>query len=138
MKILQLVVSENQLDTMFYHGVIAEGKGYKLETYQDGEIFYKETMFVGAETVKLKDLGLTDDDIYYNRVTDILVKSLAGKLDNTSSPTLAGRICAIRSVYRPGIVIRLSKPFQTWNPSTIANIHRIVVDAVIQVRCYCG
>ena len=62
MKILQNSVSENHQNAMFYSGVIAESNGFKLETYQDGEIVYKDELYVGDETPALANL-INDDDL---------------------------------------------------------------------------
>ena len=62
MKILQKPVSANHQDAMFYHGVIAEGSGFKLETYQDGEIVYNNELHVGEETPALAN-HITDQDL---------------------------------------------------------------------------
>lgn len=62
MKILQHAVSENHQDAMFYHGVIAEANGFKLETYLDGEIVYNDELHVGEETPDLANL-INDDDL---------------------------------------------------------------------------
>jgi len=78
MKILQQQVSEIHNSAFFYHGVIAEGKGFKLETYQDGEIMYDggDSMktYVGAETPKLAtETDICDSDIENEDIVDIFV-----------------------------------------------------------------
>jgi hypothetical protein len=62
MKILQNSVSENHQNAMFYHGVIAEGSGFKLETYQDGEIIYNDELHIGDETPELANF-INDEDL---------------------------------------------------------------------------
>jgi hypothetical protein len=78
MKILQPQVSEIHKSAFFYHGVIAESNGYKLETHQDGEITYDggDTMktYVGAETPKLAtETDICDSDIENEDIVDIYV-----------------------------------------------------------------
>ena len=78
MKILQPQVSEIHTSAFFYDGVIAEGKGYKLATYQDGEIMYDggDTMkiYIGAETPKLAtETDICDSDIENEDIMEIYV-----------------------------------------------------------------
>jgi len=77
MKILQNQVSEVRKSPFFYHGVIAEGKGFKLETYQDGELVYDDGLtmktYVGAETPKLAKTDCYDADIDAEVIVDIYV-----------------------------------------------------------------
>ncbi len=73
MKILQKPVSETQRDAMFYHGVIAEGLGFKLETYQDGEVSFEEHTFIGADTPKLGEFDVHDVDLEAEVIADIYV-----------------------------------------------------------------
>jgi hypothetical protein len=73
MKIVQKSVSETQKSPFFYHGVIAEGKGFKLETYQDGEISYDGDNYCGEETTELCKTDLTDADIDDELIVDIYV-----------------------------------------------------------------
>ena len=77
MKILQKQVSEFRQSPFFYHGVIAESKGFKLETYQDGELVYDEGLsmnsYVGADTPKLAETDCYDTDIENEDIVDIYV-----------------------------------------------------------------
>jgi len=73
MKILQNPVSETQKDAMFYHGVIATGKGYNLATYQDGEVAFEEFNYVGADTPKLGQHDVHDVDLEAEVIVDIYV-----------------------------------------------------------------
>jgi len=78
MKILQKQVSEIHDSAFFYHGVIAEDKGFKLETYQDGEIMYDGgdhmKTYIGAETPKLAtETDICDSDIENEDIVDIFV-----------------------------------------------------------------
>lgn len=74
MKILQPLVSEIQKSAFFYHGVIAEGQGFKLETFQDGEIIFEDKAYVGAETPKLIDTEMVyDSDLELEVTVDIWV-----------------------------------------------------------------
>ena len=78
MKIIQKPQSANHKSAMFFDGVIATAKSknldgdYSLVTYQDGELVYKDKLYVGAETKLL--IGLVDDnDIENEDVVDIHV-----------------------------------------------------------------
>jgi len=73
MKILQTAVSETQKNAMFYHGVIATADGYKLETFQDGELTYDGDDYCGEETVELAKTDLTDADLDDEVIVDIAV-----------------------------------------------------------------
>ena len=73
MKTLQLPVSETQKQAMFYHGVIATANGYKLETYQDGEICFEDSRYEGSDTPDLATNDVHDSDIDAEVIVDIFV-----------------------------------------------------------------
>ncbi len=74
MKILQTPISENHKSAMFFNGVIAEDREYKLATYMDGEIGFIFDEHIGVEIIELAKKGLiADDDIDNEETVDILV-----------------------------------------------------------------
>jgi len=78
MKTVQTPISDNHQSAMFFDGVVAtgtkDGVNYTLKTYQDGEISYKDKLYVGSE---IRDLGATgainDDDIEAEDSVDVYV-----------------------------------------------------------------
>lgn len=66
MKILQEPISDKHLNAMFFDGVIAEvrkgDKLYTLETFQTGEILFKNDYLTQNEIVELGEQGLINDE----------------------------------------------------------------------------
>lgn len=81
MKILQKPFTVNHKSAMFFHGKIArgkresDGKTYDLETVQQGEISYKDKVYLDAETVELATLDepVFDADIDEEMIVQIYV-----------------------------------------------------------------
>jgi hypothetical protein len=74
MKILQTPISDNHKSAMFFNGVVAEDKGYKLATYQDGEIEFMGNEHIGIEIIDLGKKGLiNDNDVDNEETIDIFV-----------------------------------------------------------------
>lgn len=74
MKILQKPISNKHKSSMFFDGIIAEGKGYLLATNQLGEIGFIDKEYIGWEIVDLGIKGLIDDDdINAEKDVDIFV-----------------------------------------------------------------
>jgi hypothetical protein len=74
MKILQRPISDNHKSSMFFDGIIAESRGYKLATYQDGEISFNNEHLIGQDIIKLAQTGIIDDDVIEEEYPiDILV-----------------------------------------------------------------
>lgn len=74
MKTLQTPISASHKSAMFFDGVVAEGKGYRLETFQDGELVYKDNLYIGKEIIELGRTGcITDGDVDSELTVDIQV-----------------------------------------------------------------
>jgi hypothetical protein len=85
MKILQNPISDNHLSAMFFDGVVAEDGDYSLVTYQDGELGYKDKLYIGAEIRELGETGaINDNDVDEEFTVDIYVdKFFAIKYNDT-------------------------------------------------------
>jgi len=74
MKILQKPISVNHKSAMFFDGLVAECDGNTLTTYNDGELYYKDKLYVGAEIRELGETGAVNDgDIEAEVTVNILV-----------------------------------------------------------------
>lgn len=78
MNILQQPISDMHKSAMFFDGVIAEGKGYKLATYQDGELelineHNLADYHIGVEIIDLGKKGLINDTDIDEETVDIFV-----------------------------------------------------------------
>lgn len=64
MKILQHPISSDHKSAFFFNGVIAEANGFKLETFQDGEITYDDDLYIGEAILRLaEDDVIGDPDV---------------------------------------------------------------------------
>ena len=81
MNILQIPLTADHKSAMFFDGVIAEGKGNKLETYNDGELVYNDRLYVGAEIKNLIGI-INDQDIEDEEIVDIHVDKFFAVLRN--------------------------------------------------------
>ena len=74
MKILQEPISDNHLSAMFFDGVVAVDGENALVTYQDGELGYKEDLYIGGAIRELGETGaINDNDIDEEETVDIYV-----------------------------------------------------------------
>jgi hypothetical protein len=73
MKILQTPISDNHKSAMFFNGVVAEDKGYKLATYMDGEIMLNGKYLIGKEIIEVAKSGIIDDETIEEYPVDIHV-----------------------------------------------------------------
>jgi hypothetical protein len=72
MKILQEPISDNHLSAMFFDGVVAVDGENALVTYQDGELGYKEDLYIGGAIRELGETGaINDNDIDEEETVDI-------------------------------------------------------------------
>lgn len=78
MEILQKPITEDHESAMFFNGIVATGekggKKYTLKTFQDGELGYRNKLYVGGEIRELAKLGVIDDaDVDEEDIVDIFV-----------------------------------------------------------------
>lgn len=77
MKVLQLPISENHHNAMFFDGIVAvkniKGNYYSLRTFQSGEIIYDGKQYCDKEIIKLATLNLISDNDIDNETHDILI-----------------------------------------------------------------
>lgn len=54
---------------MFFDGLVAECDGNTLTTYNDGELVYKDKLYVGSEIIELGETGAVNDGDIEGEIT---------------------------------------------------------------------